>query len=501
MSSSSTTSRRQAPVGTDWRSIILQLAVPLGFFVLVYSFVPLIDQFQVDMDEGIELMKALLYARGYALYSEIWSNQMPLFTMALAGVFRLFGEDVLVGRILVLAFSSLLLWSAFDILRTSWGPVHALAGTILIALSPIYVEPSVLAMGGLPAVCLALLSLNLLIYWHRGRGKLWLSLSALALSLSVLTKAFTAFLFPVFVVGILTVQILEGRKDLRSPAFWLPAILWSSVFAVAVLLLAFALVGSKHFNMLVSMHEIARNMKFYEEIGLQSHLEGGYWFLLLAVLAIPFAVSSRHWVSVYVVAWFATAFLVLSVHFPVWNHHMLLLFVPAAMLGGIGVGEAARALRIAGPPRDIFSVTPVLALLAVLTAGLTIATSIPRLYDEVHKDSWTAEDEAGARQLVDEIRRYAPSSRWIFTDHYQYAFRAGLPVPPGLASLSEMQLRTETLTEKEILDTIEAYDPEQILLARFDLPKIRSYAEDHYHLVDEHDGDLLFVRKDLSKEE
>ena len=81
-------------------------SVPLCFFALLIIFLPFRQAFWMDSDEGINLMKAQMLLRGYSLYSEIWSDQPPLLTYLLAGLFSLLGARENAGRILVLIFSS-----------------------------------------------------------------------------------------------------------------------------------------------------------------------------------------------------------------------------------------------------------------------------------------------------------------------------------------------------------------------------------------------------------
>jgi hypothetical protein len=74
------------------------------FFGAVFLFSTFRERFETDLDEGVEVMKGLLLARGYPMYTQIWSDQPPLLTYLLAGAFRIFGFEVDVGRILVLFF-------------------------------------------------------------------------------------------------------------------------------------------------------------------------------------------------------------------------------------------------------------------------------------------------------------------------------------------------------------------------------------------------------------
>ncbi len=58
---------------------------------------PYADPRDWDYDEGINLMKVLLVDRGYALYTDIWSDQPPLLTAMLSWWFKPFGSQRGIG--------------------------------------------------------------------------------------------------------------------------------------------------------------------------------------------------------------------------------------------------------------------------------------------------------------------------------------------------------------------------------------------------------------------
>ena len=87
---------------------------------------------EYDEDEGLNLMKGLLVARGHALYSEVWNDQPPGLTYLLAGTFRVFGPSVVLARCVVLGFAAVLLWSLGEVLRVLHGRWAAVAGMLLL---------------------------------------------------------------------------------------------------------------------------------------------------------------------------------------------------------------------------------------------------------------------------------------------------------------------------------------------------------------------------------
>ncbi len=96
----------------------------LFFFFLAAMYIiiniikpPLSQTFEYIPDEGFNLMKSSLFLKGYLLYKEIWSDQPPLFTVILSYWLKLFGLSVYHGRILILIFSTILLWAFYQIIK------------------------------------------------------------------------------------------------------------------------------------------------------------------------------------------------------------------------------------------------------------------------------------------------------------------------------------------------------------------------------------------------
>ncbi|HET9953991.1 MAG TPA: hypothetical protein VFQ61_05790, partial [Polyangiaceae bacterium] len=79
-----TASATRTPTSGD-RGSWPALAVTLTYWALSYGFTRFRDIFEIDPDEGNNLIKALLLDRGHAFLTEIWSDQPPLFPHLLWG--------------------------------------------------------------------------------------------------------------------------------------------------------------------------------------------------------------------------------------------------------------------------------------------------------------------------------------------------------------------------------------------------------------------------------
>src|SRR5262249_22230648 len=81
--------------------------------------------YELNINEGINLIKAALVANGYYLYDQIWNDQPPGFTVILAAAHWLFPFNVGIARAINVAFSCLLLWAFFRVVRRSAGDLAA----------------------------------------------------------------------------------------------------------------------------------------------------------------------------------------------------------------------------------------------------------------------------------------------------------------------------------------------------------------------------------------
>jgi hypothetical protein len=78
-----------------------------------------------------------------------------------------------------------------------------------------------------------------------------------------------------------------------------------------------------------------------------------------------------------------------------------------------------------------------------------------------------------------------------------YAFRVQKPVPPNLATFSQKRLATGSLTEEDVLQAMQQYQPEQVLMARFEIPALEDYLQENYTLVLSREFFRLFIRNDI----
>lgn len=489
---------------------ILWFAVPLAFIALMVLFFPFRYRFEFDPDEGINAMKSLLSIRGYRLYSEIWSDQPPFFTLLLSLWFRIFGLNVFAGRVLVLLFSASILWVSSQYLRRYFGTPHAILGSILLVLLPFYLKLSASIMIGLPAVALALVSFLGLARWHESRGFGWLLLSATALGLSIMTKLFTAILVPIFFSGILLSRLLDLPDRRKWLSALMPSFIWLAIFSVVTGAMLIIIINPRYIVQMILIQINAAGSDILKEYAEQKFLNffldiiDAWPVLILAVLGGVVAYRARAWTAMYLVAWVILATIMLSINVPFWYHHRLLITVPAATLAAIAGGEGLFAPRYLLRSRKAAGGTTTLSLaslaLVITYMYIRLPLTLPQLDLNLPNLSGLKWVDHSEYEIVATMWNYAEHTNWVYSDRLLFAFRANLAVPPELAVISKKRTAAGALSDDYILRILTEYQPEQIFQDRRNLPVIHEYmAERDYRRVDGSRKFRLYLRGDIQE--
>ena len=418
----------------------------------------------------------------------------------------IFEPSVNLSRSIILLFSTILLWQTWIVLYLLGGIVHAFIGSLFLILSPYYLKLSISVMVGLPSLTLAMGTITTIILWHLSHKMRWLIFSALLLSLSILTKLFTIFLAPIIVLGIFLDRVFDNKikKSNWKKLLFLP-VLWFAIFIVSTLLLLAFLVGYDNLYLLIDNHVSARTIVAFQDISLNSSIKNYYGLFLscLTALGILIACLRKQWKIIYFVSWLLTAFLLLLQHRPVWYHQLLLVYIPAVILLGYAIGEIItkvfrfRDLRL----RFNQQIYPIIFSLAILVSSiLLIGEQTKNTLGEIK--SW--HDSCGYKtppsslehQFFTEITKSDAQTKWLVTDSPMFAFRAGILVPPSTAVLSWKQVTTGNITEEQLIDVINKYQPGKIFFRRFKWPKVTNFlnVNENYQLKKQEKNLKLYVK-------
>jgi 4-amino-4-deoxy-L-arabinose transferase-like glycosyltransferase len=494
----------------SWRSILGDLLLPilvaLIFFAFTFSYYPFREKIQFDTDEGLNLMRSMLVTRGYALYSEVSSDQPPFFTQILGVLFRVVGFEVNPARILVLLFSSLLVWSGVYFLQLTSGRLSAILFLPLVIIVPRYLELSISVMIGIPSIALAGVSMLFIALWHKNRNNLWLALSGFALAFSVLIKLFSGFLVPVFLIGTASSMYFENRNSGVSWKILGPALIWGISFASLLILLVLTLVGPRNLELIIFPHIEASSITEFqgERNTINFQLQTAVPLILLGLLGTLVSVYKRNWLLLYPLAWAALAYILFSFHSPVFYHHQLLVTIPLTMLASAGVGDGVLAIFSLRHPSDFIRPQTLMGVAALIGFVMVTSHYLLKLDKELLNSPRISGSSLvatpGKLKVISTMNEYIDRTNWIMTDMPMYAFRVHKPVPPSLATFSQKRLITGSLTDEDILAAMREYHPEQVLMARFEIPALEAYLQENYTLILSEEFFRLFIRNDLALE-
>ena len=450
----------------------------LGPWWIVYVF---------DHNEGLNLAKAALVANGYTLYDQIWNDQPPGLTLILAAIHRISPFDVGISRAVVIAFSSLLLWALFRIVRRSSGSVAAWSAVAVLGLSTQFLLHSASVLIGHPAVALAVCALDQAMVGVAKKSRWQLVAAGVLFGLSLQTKMFTALALPSVICA-----ILLFAKASSEPQRWRQAAV--ALGATLAIFLAFAFAFHEPLvDQLFMPHWSASQSNAYQEgqygliyfgslLALEPVLLGLGIFGTIAVLRKPRELDGTKLIPV---IWLFLSVVVFSNHKPVHPYHLIMAMVPLAWLGGIAVSKLAHWIettRMPLPYRLAFvTVVPAALLVAAAWTPLRFGTVTP--------------PPSPIAVIIERLKIDAASEPWVVADEPIDAYRAKVLVPPELAVYSVKRLRDLPET---IMNAVSKYRPSVVRfsLFRVDPAVDRFLRESSYVAVTAADGQN-YIRGDL----
>ena len=484
---------------------LLSLLVPLCFVLLIISVAPLGTALEFGADESYELMKGFLLSRGFPLYDQIWSDQPPLHTALLAFLFRLFGPSALAARLLSVAFAALALWSLYELIRSRSGIIAAWIGTVLLALSPHFLQLSVSAMIVLPAMALGLLSVWILFQYRPEWGRWLLFCSGLTMGLALQIKLAAVLFIPALVIELFLVHRRAGEAHRLTWHPFARSILVWNVGAVLGFGCLWALFPAANADFLLETHFSEQTRTAFEADGSFRQFHEALWYdlgaLATAVAGLGWILLRRLWKLLFPGVLLITVYVFHCFHRPYWYFHYLHFAIPLAWLSAVALKEFvayllnAKLKQFVRPP---FSA----ALVHLLWAGLAalLLSDLPQKAAQ----SWitiTAALPANQDPLVEELRRHFHQTKWVVVDRTICAFHAEMLVPPPLAVVSVKRVQSGRFTPKDLLATIIQYKPELVGLQCQDRgdEELTAYLSREYVPCPGSDLPYLLVRRDTAR--
>jgi 4-amino-4-deoxy-L-arabinose transferase-like glycosyltransferase len=436
------------PTASSFRRLLhtpaAALVIAVAYAVVVGMFHPYRDIIEFDTDEGINLATVMMILRGFRLYAEIWNDQPPMFLYALVEWARVFGSDVATARMLVLLFAAALVFAVYEMSRIAGGHRAALAAVALLVCAGSFLQLSVSVMVGLPAIALAALSIWALAERGPGRHGAWLVLSGALMGLSLMTKPIAAFLVPVTAVWL----VLDARRNGAATTGMREGAVWLGVTLLTVGTILAATIDLAHLSQLYDMLLAGRRgltgRRFF------TYLCEDWPVYALGFLGLAGRRSACDRVIDLIAVWFLLGLLLVGTHSPVWYHHLALIYVPAAILGGLTVGR----LRTRGASRS----------LRVATVGLVVALGVNLAIGGPSGHRWLRQFRRQDRQILAALEPYRGKATSMVSSREMFAVRLGCALAPELVVTSKKRLKTKRLTAQGILDAIRRDRPDIIVV-------------------------------------
>ena len=171
------------------------------------------------------------------------------------------------------------------------------------------------------------------------------------------------------------------------------------------------------------------------------------------------------------------------------------------MMAAAGVGDGILSLARLRGSSNLIRLQTLLGAGTVVAFILVSLHYLPLLDKELMNHpritDFTLKATPGKLKVLRIMNEYVDQTNWIMTDAPMYAFRVQRPVPPNLATFSSKRLATGSLTQEDILTAMREYHPEQVLIARFEIPALEEYLQEDYTLILSVEYFRLFIRNDL----
>ena len=433
-------------------------------------------------DEGIRGLQLRLMEAGFRPVREIYASQGPLSLALFYPLYRLFGGDIVAARLAVVAYSLGGLLGVYWLARRLAGPPAGVAAAAILAVSPVYLQSSRLALVEIPSMAPAIFALLAVIRYRATGGRAWLIGSAVLLAVAALAKPMALTMGPAAVV-----LILAGRHR-RLPDRVADLLLYGMVGA-AVTGVVVALVGpAQVYEQLIDYRLGARAARGWALAANWSILGGelgreGIGLVLAAGVGVAILARRRPVDAGALLIWLGGGLALLLVYSPLFPKHVVYLLPPLALFAGIAAGWAGRALPGFGRRgrRDVLSGAAIMALVAYVGSGLTIVEQDRRLVGR-----GAGQDAA---RYADDLRLIAAvtaSDEFIVMDDAYLALATGRLVPPHLADLSWSRIAAGALTAERAIAETERFAARAVVvddahLGR--LPRYLNWADRRYTLV------------------
>ena len=466
-----------------WLLLAGQLALFLGWQLSH------LEGFQWGSDEGIYLMRVRLLQRGLTLYGDIWTDQLPGLIEALRLTFALVGNEIVVGRGLIVCLAATGLVATVLLARKLAGRAGALCVLPLLALWPNYYWLSrAMVSPDLPAISLGAAAWAALVYRREARPRAMLILSGLLFAAACYIKATAVLAWAPAALWLLwDARRTRGLSWSRTMG---ELLLWGACLALP-LALALALhdlpalwqqfVGTQLRGGEMALKIGPHAVKIWDYL-----LENNGGLLALALAGALVGWTRRRAVG-WPLLWLGVSLLALLIRSPMWpSHHLIVLLYPLALLAALALAEVWRALR---GRRLAWQLLPVL-----LSAGL-YAYGAPAML-AADRELAAPPSYISSQEAIALLQARYPQGAEVVSDYHMIPYRAGCWVPPELATVTKKRIQLGMLDAEALIRISEARRPEVVLFWDEQLtqaPEYVQWVKERYLLLFKHNEHEVYV--------
>ena len=463
------------------------------------------DYVQLGGDEGMEMAKAVLFAKAPHWVDRCWTDQPWLYSMVISRIWELGGENWNAARALSALAALFWIWATLQIAPEGKGFLHGLFIALCLVTWPLFFLLSFSTMVELPTMTFATLAVAVLAHrrWSVWRGVVAGSLAGIACGIKLIAVlAFPAWILAVLVAKPETWPISNWREWKRGIREALPRIAiwtvaWGGVAGICLSL------GPHTHQYLLSTHW--KSTQYLWAHGTKwfrfrwDHIWPCWISLLAATVAIVWLARHRRLKEALVpgALWLVPLGVHVFITRPFWDYYMLHLAAGTAALGGWIMAELLRWVYQQWNRTVRWKVEAAWLLGACLVAGL-LMIQVPSAWREVLR-IW-ALPRRDSSQLIDALRNLRPKVRLGFAYNNAYLANVGILPIPELAVLPKKRFWSGSLTRHKVIEMVREKKPGVILLQEGEVrseKEWKSLLDEFYtRVVTEYDLSL-YVRKDL----
>jgi hypothetical protein len=475
----------------DMQAVLAAVLLPVCACVLG----PWWSIYEFHLDEGINLIKGALVANGYRLYDQIWDDQPPVLTLILAAIHLSFPFNVAVPRAIILATATMLLWSLFRIIRRSDGVLAAWIAVAALLTSSLFLKLSVSVMIGLPAIALAVCAIDQAMLGASEQKSQRYLLSGLLFGLSLQIKMFTALMLPSLICAVLCVpkaSVRTPRQRARDVTLTLGVAL--ATFLTIAIVMREPLLAQLFVPHLIPEQVVAAYYSQYHGWAYLGGLLAQQPILLVlgaagtvATLLRPYDLYRARSIPF---LWLCISLITFANHKPVFEHHLPMILVPLAWLGGSAVQMSVSWLATIGAGRWQRNSLAFAVVAILITAAAWRAPSF--------RNAIVPEDPVASAMA--EVRTDPTAEPWVVTDSPMDAYRAGMLVPPELAVFSAKRWVNGYLSTTLIISVIRERRPSQVMFRRLPVDaELERFLNNSFYVRMIWSAKPHYVRNDLAR--